>query len=144
MDGKFFQEIFQNGAKMKGFGRLGDVLGGSWSVLGLLGVSWGRLEASCERPGGVLGRLGSVLARKRWPTWFQLGPQNGARIEKKSKQKSIKILMALGIDFGEGFEGSGVQKWSHVGTQMEPKMDLMLRTPKIKKTLKNQWNFNDF
>ena len=52
--------------------------------------------------------------------------------------------MALGIDFGEGFEGFGVQKWSHVGTQMEPKMDLMLRTPKIKKTLKNQWNFNDF
>ena len=52
--------------------------------------------------------------------------------------------MPLGIDFGEDFGGFGEPKWSHVGTQMEPKMDLMLRTPKIKKTLKNQWNCNDF
>ena len=80
---KNLPKIFQNGPKMKGFGRLGDVLGGSWSVLGLLGVSWGRLEASCDRPGGVLGRLGGVLARKRWPTWLQLGPKTEPKSTKK-------------------------------------------------------------
>ena len=65
-------------------------------------------------------------------------------MEKKSKQKSIKILMPLGIDFGEDFGGFGVPKWSHVGPQMEPKMDLMLKPPKSQKILKNQYNFNDF
>ena len=101
MDGKFFQKIFQNGVKLKGFGRLGGVLGESWSVLG---------------------RLGGVLARKWWPTWLQLGPQNGARIEKKSKQKSIKILMALGVGFLKDFGGFGRVKWSQVGTEIEPKI----------------------
>ena len=62
---------------MKGFGRLGGVLGGSWSVLGLLGVSWGRLRG--------------VLARKRWPTWLQLGSENGAKIDKKSVRKTMQF-----------------------------------------------------
>ena len=40
---------------------------------------------------------GRVLAPKChlgpswWPTWPQLGSQNGAKIDKKSKQKMIKI-----------------------------------------------------
>ena len=89
----------------EGFWASWGCLGGSWSVLGLLGVSWGRLEASCDRPGGVLGRLGSVLARKRWPTWFQFGSQNGAKIEKKSKPNAIKIWMPLGVGFLKDFGG---------------------------------------
>ena len=72
---------------------------------------------------GLLQRLrDSVLARKRWPTWLQLGPQNGARIEKKSKQKSIKILMALGVGFLKDFGGFGRVKWSQVGTEIEPQI----------------------
>ena len=89
----------------------------SWGLLGHLGVSWGRLGASCGRPGGVLGRLGGVLARKRWPTWLQLGSQNGAKNEKKSKQKTIKILMPLGVDFSKILMDLGMQN----GAKLAPK-----------------------
>ena len=75
------------------------ILGASWGVLERLGVSWRHFDASCGRPGSVLGRLGSVLGRKRWPTWLQLGSQNGPNIEKKLMQKTIQIWMPLGIDF---------------------------------------------
>ena len=48
-------------------GRLGRLLGPSWSVLGaswgVLGASGGRLGASWARLGGILGRLGGVLGR---------------------------------------------------------------------------------
>ena len=111
------------GGVSEGFrGPLGD-------VSGCLGGSWGRIGPSLGCLGGVLGRLVAVLgaswgvlARKRWPTWLQLGPQNGARIEKKSKQKSIKILMALGVGFLKDFGGFGRAKWSQVGTKIEPKI----------------------
>ena len=36
---------------------------------------------------------------KMWPTWLQVGSQVGAKMDKKSMQKSIKNLMHLGIDF---------------------------------------------
>ena len=36
---------------------------------------------------------------KKWPTWPQVGSQDGAEIDKKSIQKSIKKLMPLGIGF---------------------------------------------
>ena len=62
----------------------------SWGLLGRLGVSWGRLGASCGRPGGVLGRLGGVLARKRWPTWLQLGLPNRPKIDQKSMPKGVE------------------------------------------------------
>ena len=86
------------------FGRLGPSWGGlglsleclwgfgpSWvCVEGFLAASWGCLGASCGVfgcLGGVLGRLLAVLGaswgvlpRKRWPTWLQLGPQNGSKI----------------------------------------------------------------
>ena len=52
--------------------------------------------------------------------------------------------MHPGIDFWEDFEGFGEPKWSHVGTQRGPKMQLILKAPKTKKNVKKQWNFNDF
>ena len=48
-----------------------------------------------------------------------LGPQVGAKIDKKSIQKSIKKLMPLGIDFWEVLEGFWEGKWSHAGTKFE-------------------------
>ena len=70
------------------------------------GQVWGRLAPSWASKGGfgsVLDRLGSVfeeswavLGGKRWPTWLQVGRQNGTRIENKSIQKSICFMMALG------------------------------------------------
>ena len=36
--------------------------------------------------------------RKMWPTWRQVGSQNRAKIDKKSKQKSIKKQMPSKID----------------------------------------------
>ena len=56
-----------------------------------------------------------------WPTWPQLGFQDGAKMEKKSMQKSIKNLMHLGIDFWKDLEGFWEPKWSHVGTQIDQK-----------------------
>ena len=106
---------------MKGFGRLGDVLGGSWSVLGLLGVSWGRLKASGDRLGGVLGRLGGVFARKRWPTWLQLGSQNGAKMIQTSIKIWIIFWMPLGIDFCLIFNRFLLPKWRQVGTKIDQK-----------------------
>ena len=52
--------------------------------------------------------------------------------------------MPLGVAFGTVFGGFWEAKWSQVGTKMASKMDLILQAAKIKKTYKNQWNFNDF
>ena len=114
---KMIPESFQNRRLGRVLGALGaswGCLGASWGVFGCLGGVLGRLVA-------VLGASWGVLARKRWPTWLQLGPQNGARIEKKSKQKSIKILMPLGVGFLKDFSGFGRVKWSQVGTKIDPK-----------------------
>ena len=110
-------KILPNSSSREGLGRIGGVLGVSWGVLGCLWASWGRLGASCGRPWGVLGRLGSKKVANMAPTWFP-----GAKIEKKSKQKSIKILMALGVGFLKDFGGFGKVKWSQVGTEIEPKI----------------------
>ena len=59
--------------------------------------------------------------RKMWPTWPQLGSQEGAKMKKKSMQKSIKNLMPLGIDFWEDLGRFWEPKWSHVGTQIDQK-----------------------
>ena len=58
----------------------------------LLGASWEPVAA-------VLEGFWAVLGRERLPTWFQVGPQNGAKINQKSIPKSIIFLMPLGIDF---------------------------------------------
>ena len=56
-----------------------------------------------------------------WPTWVQVGPQNRAKIDKKSMQKSIGKLMHLGIDFWKDVGGFLERKWRHVGTQIDQK-----------------------
>ena len=53
---------------------------------------------------------------KKWPTWPQLGPQNGAKMAKKSMQKCIIFLMPLGIDFWVEFGRFWVPKSSQVDT----------------------------
>ena len=82
----------------------------SWGVLGRLGRVLVHL-------GGLLKASWAVWSRKRWPTWLQLGSQNGAEIEKKSKQKSIKILMPLGVRFFQDFGGF----WRQNGAKLAPK-----------------------
>ena len=53
------------------------ILEASWGLLGPLGLS-GRLpRVPLARPGRVLGVLGASW----WPTWLQLGSQNGIKIE---------------------------------------------------------------
>merc|ERR1712217_648897 len=52
--------------------------------------------------------------------------------------------MHLGTDFWEDLGRFWEPKWSHGGTRRGRKMHLILKAPKIQKTLKNQWNFNDF
>ena len=65
-----------------------------------------------------------VLARFSLPTWPQLGSQDGAKIGKKSMQKSIIFLMPLGIDFWMDLGGFWVPKWRQVGTKMGSKNDI--------------------
>ena len=57
--------------------------------------------------------------RKMWPTWPQLGSQDGAKMEKKSMQKSIKKSMPFKIDFWSDFGGF----WEGKGTKLAPKWD---------------------
>ena len=97
------QKIHEKSIKNWSNSRSGGRLGPSWGVLGRLG---GLLKASW-----------AVWSRKRWPTWLQLGSQNGAEIEKKSKQKSIQILMPLGVRFFQDFGGF----WRQNGAKLAPK-----------------------
>ena len=48
---------------------------GSWDALR------GVLRAILDRFGAVLEASWAVLGRERWPTWDQLGVQNGAKID---------------------------------------------------------------
>ena len=61
------------------------------------------------------------FSRKMWPTWLQLRSQDGAKMKKKTMQKSIKTLMHLGIDFWKDFRRFWEPEWSHVGTQIVKK-----------------------
>ena len=56
-------------------------------------------------------------------------------MEKKSMQKSIKNLMHLGIDFWKDLEGFWEPKWSHVGTQIDPKIDVICEKRIFEKSL---------
>ena len=105
-------------------------------VLGSLGASWGVLAASW----GVLGRLGrvsaaswGVLGASWWATWLQLGSQNGAKIDWKSKQKTIKILMPLRIGFLKDFSGFWRQNGSMLASKIEQKSMLSSRGDFLKK-----------
>ena len=42
-------------------------------------------------------------------------------MKKKSKQKAIKKLMHLGIDFWKDFDGFWKEKWRQVGTKIDQK-----------------------
>ena len=57
------------------------------------------------------------LEPKKWPTWSQLGSQNGAKMNNTSIPKAIIFLMPLGIGFWESFGGFGMPRWSQVGTK---------------------------
>ena len=60
-------------ASLRALGRLGAVLGPSWSRLGaVLGPSWAVLGAIVGRPGGLLEPLGAVLGS----SWAVLGLSN--------------------------------------------------------------------
>ena len=63
---------------------------------------------------------------KKWPTWSQLGSQNGAKMAKKSIPKSIIFLMPVGINFWVDFGGFWLPKWSQVGSKMGSKIDVYL------------------
>ena len=60
--------------------RFGGVLGRLGRSKASLEASWTVLEASWRRLGGVLEASWAVFGLERWPTWLQLGPQNGAKI----------------------------------------------------------------
>ena len=71
------------------------------------------------------------LEPKKWPTWSQLGCQNGAKLTNKSIRKSIIFLMPLGIGFWDGFLFFGYQN----GHKFVPTWD-----PKKISTLKAETN----
>ena len=60
-----------------------------------------------------------IFWSKMWPTWSQLGTQNGAKNDKKAIQRSIKILVPLGVGFWIVFGGFWEAKWSQVGTKID-------------------------
>ena len=68
------------------------------------------------------------------PRWYKVG----AKIDQKSMSKSIKKLKPLEIHFWKDFGGFWKAKWSQVGTKMGSKMELILKTAKMKKNYKNQ------
>ena len=85
-------------------------LGASWERLrGLLGGSWGRLGSLC------------LLGASWWPTWLQVDPQKGTKIDQKSNQKSINFSMPLGIRFLQDFGGFGEENGSKLASKIEPK-----------------------
>ena len=97
-------------AKNRGLEGSGAGLEASWAVLGDLGrskasleASWTVLEASWRRPGEVLEASWAVLGRERWPTWLQLGSQNGAKNEVKIDPKIDQIFNASWNRLLEGF-----------------------------------------
>ena len=56
-------------------------------------------------------------------------------------QKTIKKIMPRGIDFLKDSGGFGVPKSRHVCTQMEPKMDFILKASQIKINYKKLMDF---
>ena len=70
---------------------------------------------------------------KKWPTWAQLGSQNGVKIDEKSQQKTIKILMPLRTGFLIDFEGFRKQNGGMLASKIEPKSMLSSRGDFLKK-----------
>ena len=59
---------------------------------------WVILSAETNFWSFLKGSWGRFVAKK-WPTWAQLGPQEGATINGKWGRKSINFSMPFGIDF---------------------------------------------
>ena len=113
-----YHKAYKKGKRIKHF-----ILGRFWRGRG---PSWMQLN-------GVLEASWVFLGRKRWPTWLQVGSQNGAKINQKSFQKSIIFLMPLGIDFWLDFDGFFVPKWSQIGVKMGSKIDVNFERPILQK-----------
>ena len=126
MDGKFFQKIFQKSLKF--FSKMDP----NWSQNDqkidprrhpkndLSQEASRRLHTAFGL--GILGRLGGVLGRlgrEKWPTWLQLGSQNGAKMVQKSIKIWIIFWMPLGIDFLMIFDRFFIQN----GGKLRPKID---------------------
>ena len=73
------------------------------------------------------------LVAKKWPTWAQLGFQDGAKINEKWGRKSIKFSLPFGIDFLCDFRRFLVEKWRQVGTKIDPKSMYNSKSDLLKK-----------
>ena len=113
------------------FGRSG---GSFWGHFGSLSGVWAP-SASSGRPGRLLERLRLIFGSQHAPRMVQLGFQNEAKIEQKSKQKSINFLMPLGVGFWSGLDGFWEAKWRQVGTKMASKIDVNFERPILQKNL---------
>ena len=107
-------------------------LEGVWAHYGSQARLGRRPRRFLNRPERFLWDFGANMGPTWDPRWHQVGP----KIVQKSMSKSMKKLKPLEIRFGENFEGFWEAKWSQVGTKMASKIDLILKTPKIKKTFK--------
>ena len=76
------------------------------------------------------GEHGSNMA----PTWLLKRSQNQEKIEAKNDQNFDASWGRFLEDFGR----FGEAKWNQVGTKMTSKMELILKTLKIRKTMENQ------
>ena len=88
-------------------------------------------------------QLGSILGGFWLRGWFQ----NRAKVDQKSIQNVISLLIVFWIDFWSDL----VPTWSQLGSQNHPKMEpSWLQKPskrqssEITKTLKNHWFFKLF
>ena len=100
--------------------------GASLGRLGCLNAVLGRLGGVFDRPGSVLERLGGVpaaswgvLGALWWPTWLPQGRQNETKIHKKSKQKSMEILISPGIGFLKDFGRFWTENQSKVAPEIQ-------------------------
>ena len=127
---KIHQQSIKNPQQIDPRGPTGPswrLLGASWGFLGPLGLS-------CWPPGAPQARPRGVLGASWWPTWHQLGSQNGAKIDEKSKQKTIKILMPLRIGFLNDFEGFWKQNGGMLAFKIEQTSMLSSRSEFLKKS----------
>ena len=89
-----------------------------WGRLAPSWASWGGFGSFLERLGRVVEESWAVLGPKRWPTWYQVGRQNGSRIDQKWIQKSICFMKALGDIIFQYILAFWSQNPYHVGSKI--------------------------
>ena len=102
------QKSIKNGPKMDQQSVKIEVWRAPRQVWRPLGPSWAIqriFEGILDRLGGVLEASWAGKMANMGPTWPQVGFQVGAKMDKKSIQKSIKKLMAPGLGFWKDFGG---------------------------------------